>query len=135
MRNLMAGFLLIAGQAVAQDATRFSPVDVPAHTYDGGWDHFVGGGLAVFDCNADARPDMVAAGGANPMILLRNTTSPGGAISFASDTPDSLALIGTTGAYPLDIDNDGTLALVVLRVGPDVVLRGLPVRTHAPCIR
>ena len=30
-----------------------------------------------------------------------------------------------TGAYPLDVDSDGHIDLVVLRVGEDVILRGL----------
>ena len=34
-------------------------------------------------------------------------------------------LTAVTGAYPLDIDSDGNTDLVVLRVGEDVVLRGL----------
>ncbi|WP_415404309.1 CRTAC1 family protein [Tateyamaria sp. SN3-11] len=125
MRNCLVASLLMTGQAWANDAPLFQPVDVPAHTYDGGWEHFVGGGLAVLDCDGDARPDLVAAGGSNPLMLLRNTSMPGGALSFEDATPDSLALTGTTGAYPLDIDNDGLLDLVILRVGPDAVLRGL----------
>jgi hypothetical protein len=35
-------------------------------------------------------------------------------------------LTGVTGAYPLDIDGDGWRDLFVLRVGPNVVLRGGP---------
>ncbi|MEM7720357.1 MAG: hypothetical protein AAF222_14255, partial [Pseudomonadota bacterium] len=33
------------------------------HVYRGDWEHFVGGGLAVFDCNGDQRPDLFVAGG------------------------------------------------------------------------
>lgn len=95
------------------------------HVYAGGWEHFVGGGVAVFDCNGDARPEIFAAGGENPARLFLNTTgAPGSPASFAlADLP---ALAGVTGAYPLDIDGDGMLDLAVLRVGPDMLLRGGP---------
>lgn len=94
--------------------------EVP-HVYDGGWEHFVGGGVAVFDCNGDARPDLFVAGGENPSRLMVNQTSEdGGSIEFASVA----AVTGVTGAYPLDIDSDGHLDLVVLRVGPDLILQG-----------
>lgn len=90
--------------------------------YGGEWEHFVGGGVAIFDCNADGRPDLFVAGGANPAQLLRNTSTPGGAVAFA---PIDLAeMTGVTGAYPLDIDGDGLLDLAVLRVGPDLFLQG-----------
>jgi hypothetical protein len=90
--------------------------------YGGEWEHFVGGGVAIFDCNADGRPDLFVAGGANPAQMLRNTSTPGGAVAFA---PIDLAeMMGVTGAYPLDIDGDGLLDLAVLRVGPDLFLQG-----------
>lgn len=115
---------VIACFGVAQADPLFEPVTVPGHSYDGGWEHFVGGGLAVLDCNGDARPDLVAAGGSNPAILLRNESGADGMIRFADTTPPALRITGTTGAYPLDIDNDGVLDLVLLRVGADLVLQG-----------
>ncbi|WP_299550962.1 CRTAC1 family protein [uncultured Tateyamaria sp.] len=121
-RGAVAALLLCASQPLAADDVRFVPVDVPPHVYDGGWEHFVGGGLAVLDCNGDARPDLVAAGGTNPLLLLRNTSKD--RITFEPVADSALSLIGTTGVYPMDIDNDGHLDLVVLRVGPDVILRG-----------
>ena len=125
MRSALLCAIPLIAQAALADAPRFEPVAVPHHTYDGGWEHFVGGGLAVLDCNGDARPDLVAAGGSNPPILLRNTSEVGGMVSFEDATPAELRLTATTGAYPLDFDNDGLLDLVVLRVGPDVLLKGV----------
>lgn len=110
----------LAGDPVFRDLSRDLPVE---HVYAGGWEHFVGGGVAVFDCNGDDRPDMVAAGGTSPMRLFVNRSEPGGSIAFTEGT--GLApLTGVTGAYPLDIDSDGWQDLVVLRVGPNAVLKG-----------
>ena len=102
-----------------------------AHVYDGGWEHFVGGGVASFDCNGDDLPELYAAGGANPAMLLRNTSTPG-TLAFADETPEGLALTGVTGAYPLDIDGDGHLDLVILRVGENRVMKGGPDCEFAP---
>ncbi|MDE0307538.1 MAG: CRTAC1 family protein [Albidovulum sp.] len=95
------------------------------HTYDGGWEHFVGGGLALLDCDADGFPDLYVAGGANPAALFRNTTrQPESSLAFEASEDRELALTGVTGAYPLDIDGDGILDLFVLRVGGNAVFRG-----------
>ena len=56
----------------------FDPVDIPHHVYDGGWEYYVGGGMAVFDCDQDHMPDMFAAGGANKATLLRNVSTRSG---------------------------------------------------------
>ncbi len=109
---------------------RFQPIPIDEHVYAGGWEHFVGGGVAVLDCNGDALPELYAAGGANPGQLFLNTTQ--GALSFSLSTPAELALTGVTGAYPLDIDSDGQTDLAVLRVGPDQLLRGLGDCRFAP---
>lgn len=124
--KLLIPALLFALPAGAEPVFRDQAAGLPVrHIYDGGWEHFVGGGVAVFDCNGDTWPDLFAAGGENPARLFVNTTGGSGApITFAQgSTPE---ILGTTGAYPLDIDGDGVLDLVVLRVGPDTLLRGGP---------
>ncbi len=105
---------------------RFEPVAVPEHIYSGGWEHYVGGGIATFDCDGDRLPDFYAAGGSAPAILLRNRTKPGGPLRFEAATPEALHLTGVTGAYPLDIDSDAHPDLAVLRVGQNLLLRGGP---------
>ncbi|NNF73400.1 MAG: CRTAC1 family protein [Rhodobacteraceae bacterium] len=117
--------LFVATAATADPAFIDRAGGLPApHVYDGGWEHFVGGGVAVFDCNDDARPDMLVAGGENPVKLYINTTqNPGDPITFA---PGALPpLTGVTGAYPIDIDSDGALDIALLRVGPNFTLRGI----------
>ncbi|THD85894.1 CRTAC1 family protein [Aliigemmobacter aestuarii] len=94
-----------------------------AHAYTGEWDHYVGGGVAVLDCNGDALPDLFAAGGASPARLFVNRTAPGGDIAFAAagEFADHV-----TGAWPLDIDGDGWMDLAVMRLGANQVLKGGP---------
>ncbi|WP_170414714.1 CRTAC1 family protein [Ruegeria arenilitoris] len=101
---------------------QFTNVDVPKHVYDGGWEHFVGGGVAVFDCNGDSLPELFLAGGSNRSQLFINTSKE--QIAFQAKTPEDLSLAGVTGAYPLDVDSDGIVDLAILRVGPDLLLRG-----------
>lgn len=90
--------------------------------YDGGWNHFVGGGLAVFDCDGDRLPDVFSAGGTNPARLFVNASVPGGDIAF--NLAEFPALTGTIGAYPIDVDSDGHLDLVVLRHGENLLFQG-----------
>ncbi|MGB8812703.1 MAG: CRTAC1 family protein [Paracoccaceae bacterium] len=92
--------------------------------YTGEWEYIVGGGVAAFDCNADDRADMLLAGGTSPATFYRNQSPVGGALSFVA-APSGLELDKVTGAYPLDIDSDGITDLVVMRVGENVVMRGL----------
>ncbi len=95
-----------------------------SHVYDGGWEFFVGGGVAVFDCNGDGRPDLFFAGGSNPSVLYRNESTIGGPLRFVRQENSGVELTGVIGAYPLDIDGDGVIDLVVLRVGGNVLFRG-----------
>ena len=128
MRSVVA-WLALATAASAGPS--FEPVEVPEHVYSGGWEHFVGGGLAVFDCSGDGLPELYAAGGAAPATLFLNRSDDGG-ISFEAATPPELAVTGVTGAYPLDIDSDGVLDLAVLRVGENLLLKGAPDCHFAP---
>jgi enediyne biosynthesis protein E4 len=95
------------------------------HVYDGDFDFFVGGGVAVLDCDGDTRPDLFLAGGSNPATLVRNRSRAGGGLSFERVPSPVTDLTAVTGAYPLDLDDDGHLDLVVLRHGENVVLRGV----------
>ncbi|XDA96846.1 CRTAC1 family protein [Sulfitobacter sp. LCG007] len=104
----------VSAQVAFEDVSR----NLPEHVYLGGWEHFVGGGVAVFDCNGDALPDMLAAGGESPAILLVNE----GEMRFSpAPLPE---MDHTTGAYPLDVDGDGNIDLMVLRLGENMLLRG-----------
>jgi hypothetical protein len=95
------------------------------HTYGGGDAFSVGGGVAVFDCNGDGKPEIYLAGGSNPAALYRNESSAGGALRFVALHDPVTDLSDVTGAYPVDIDGDGNVDLAVLRVGENVLLRGL----------
>ncbi len=95
------------------------------HTYSGGFDYFVGGGVAAFDCNADERPELYLAGGEDPAALFRNRSRTGKSLRFERVEDEATDLTSVTGAYPLDIDSDGNVDLVVLRHGQNVLLRGL----------
>ncbi len=123
MFRVVAVTSLLAAPIHAQ-APKFVPVDVPVHEYNGGWEHFVGGGVAVFDCNDDDLPDLYAAGGANAAMLLRNISTPQGDVAFVDATPDLLALTSVIGAYPINLNNDAHMDLIILRVGPNIVRLG-----------
>ncbi len=121
--ELMAVMALLAALPCYAEP-RFTPVSVPEHVYDGGWQHYIGGGLASFDCNSDGLSELFAAGGENQSTLLVNRSEAAGAIMFEENTPENLQLRGVIGAYPLDIDGDGKLDLVILRAGENLLMKG-----------
>jgi hypothetical protein len=95
------------------------------HVYEGEFTYFVGGGVASFDCDDDGRPDLYFAGGSNPAALYRNESRAGGELRFVA-VPDPVTdLPKVVGAYPVDIDGDDRIDLAVLRLGEDVLLRGV----------
>ena len=104
------------------DETTSAGID---QTYAGAAAAATGGGVAVFDCNGDGKPDIYMAGGTSPAVLYRNDSPIGGALSFTAVHDPATDLTAVTGAYPIDIDSDGIADLVVLRAGGNVVLRGL----------
>jgi hypothetical protein len=96
-----------------------------AHTYQGGFDYAVGGGVAIFDCDGNGKPDLYLAGGEQPAALYRNESPVGGSLRFAPVHDTAAAVRGVNGAYPLDVDGDGMVDLAVLRNGENLLLRGL----------
>jgi len=122
-------FLLTVVSGTAVGATPPRMIEETAgsgisHQYTGGWAFFVGGGVAVFDCNADGYPDVFLAGGSSASALYVNASSRGGVLSFRQSTDPVTDMTDVTGAYPLDIDGDGQMDIAVLRQGKNVLLRG-----------
>jgi hypothetical protein len=122
------GLILRLAPAVALGAPHFVEETAGAgldHVYDGGFEYATGGGVAVFDCNGDGKPDLYLAGGSNSAALYRNDGPVGGALRFTRLPGPATDLTRVNGAYPIDIDGDGILDLVLLRNGENVLLRGL----------
>ena len=129
LRLTLAALLASVGPALAADApavpafveeTKSSGID---STYTGEWQYMVGGGAAAFDCNGDGFEDVLIAGGEKAATFYVNTSSRGGALSFRTQQ-SGLEVDAMTGAYPLDIDGDGIMDVVVLRVGENIVMKG-----------
>lgn len=93
-----------------------------SHEYTGDWHHFVGGGVAIMDCNTDNYPDIFVAGGENPARLFVNEISEQ---NWAFSQADFPIIQGVTGAYPLDFNNDAIPDLFVLRVGENYLFQGM----------
>ena len=119
----------LAGPAVAADmppVPSFTEETASAgidSTYTGEWEYMVGGGAAAFDCSGDGFPDLFLAAGEGKSGLWRNASARGGALRFEK-VESGLELDHVTGAYPVDIDSDGIMDLVVLRVGENLVMKG-----------
>jgi enediyne biosynthesis protein E4 len=127
IRARMLMLMLCAAPVGAQTVPQFVEETAPsglAHQFTGEWEFMVGGGVAAFDCNGDTLPDLAVSGGTAPAALFVNQSAPGGALAFAP-TDSGIEMAGVTGAYPIDIDSDGITDLVLLRVGENVVMRGL----------
>jgi enediyne biosynthesis protein E4 len=123
--------IALAIPTVAQEANPIIPsfkeitkTSGVASTYSGDYFFMVGGGAATFDCNKDGSPDLYTAGGESRASFFRNTSKRGGAITFKKQK-SGLEFDKVTGAYPLDVDADGNIDLIVLRVGENKIMRGL----------
>ena len=92
--------------------------------FEGQDEFMVGGGVAVFDCDNDGLPEIYVTGGQNKAKFYRNKSTRGGPIKLQEER-SGLELTLATGAYPIDIDGDGNIDLVVLRVGEVEVFKGL----------
>ena len=127
-RTLITTGPLSPARPVALDAPHFVDEATGAgvdHTYGGDYPYVVGGGVATFDCDDDGAPDLYLAGGAEPAALYRNRSELGGALRFERVAVPLTDMSGVSGAYPIDIDGDRHTDLAVLRLGEDVILRGL----------
>ena len=115
-----------AEDPAASSAPRFvEEVGAIDHRYAGDFQYFVGGGVAVFDCDDDGRSELYFAGGSEPAALYHNDSASGGPLRFTVVPSTVTDLTAVTGAYPIAIDDDEHVDLMVLRVGEDVILRGL----------
>jgi hypothetical protein len=92
--------------------------------FEGQDEFMVGGGVAVFDCDGDGLPEIYVTAGVNKAKFYRNKSTRGGPVKLKEER-SGLELTNATGAYPIDIDGDGNIDLVVLRVGEVEVFRGL----------
>ncbi len=127
--------VLAAGEPAASPVPTFVEQTRTAgiqHTYDGDFEYFVGGGVAVLDCDDDGKQDLYLAGGSRPAALYRNVSPVGGDLRFEHVTSASTDVRQVTGAYPLDVDGDGVDDLAVLRVGSNLLLRGTGDCTFEP---
>jgi len=136
MRLAAAGLAIALGCAMSAAAfAEENPPLVPSFVeetasagidsvYKGEWQYMVGGGAASFDCNDDGYPELLLAGGEQPAKFYRNASQKGGVLKFVAEQ-SGLELDKVSGAYPLDIDGDGITDIVLLRVGENVVMRGL----------
>ena len=120
--------VLVSAPVLAAEVPSYVPETETSgieHIYEGGFVYMAGAGLAAFDCDADGLPELFFAGGGPAAKFYRNVSEAGGPLRFRQDASAGLTLTSVTGAYPLDIDGDGVTDLAVLRVGENVLMRGL----------
>jgi hypothetical protein len=103
------------------DETASSGID---SVFSGEWEYMAGGGVAAFDCSGDGFPDLLFAGGEAKAKFYRNESKVAGPLLF-KHVESGLELEHVTGAYPVDIDSDGNTDVALLRVGENVLMRGL----------
>ena len=127
MRGLALGLALLwPATAAAIDPPKFVDEAAKAgidHRYTGGWEFFVGGGVAAFDCDGDLDTDLAFAGGSSPTALFRNVGETAGPLRF--EPVAGLEIDAVSGIYALDLTSDGIQDLVLLRVGENLILEGL----------
>lgn len=128
--TLMAS-LLICLPAISDDALPAFPHFVEEtdtaglqSRFEGEDEYMVGGGLALFDCDDDGLPEIYVTAGIHRATFYRNRSAPGGPLRL-QEARAGLEANGAIGAYPLDVDSDGNMDLVVLRVGEVQIHRGL----------
>jgi hypothetical protein len=93
-------------------------------TYDGDYFFMVGGGRRSSTATGDRKPDVYVPAGRAPGLALAQRQRHGRRAEVRASFESGLELENVTGAYPLDIDGDGVMDLVLLRVGENVVMRG-----------
>lgn len=123
---LTSAYLL--GRPATAAAPRFVDETVASgvtQRYDGPDLFQVGGGVAVLDCDGNGLPDLYLAGGERPAAVFRNRSATAGPLRFDRVSSATTDLEDVNGAYPIDLDGDGLVDLVVLRIGENVLLRGL----------
>lgn len=129
MRIFVLVSVLFAGPALAQSPVIpiFAEETATAgitHEFTGEWQYMVGGGVAAFDCNDDGRQDLALAGGTAAAALFGNDSVTAGPLRFVRRT-SGIERDGVTGLWPLDVDGDGITDLAMLRVGENLLMRGL----------
>ncbi len=130
---VVAGAWVVVGRRGATPTVALGPPRYVDETTTAGVDHmyggrdrsFIGGGVAVLDCDDDRLPDLYLAGGAEPAALYRNTSRSGAQLGFTMVPGVAGSRAGVMGAYPLDIDGDGRVDLAVLRNDGATLLRGV----------
>lgn len=129
LRGLILAALTLAAPALADDVVVPQFIEETAasgllSTYQGEWDYMVGGGVAAFDCSGDRLPELFLAGGSGASSLFLNRSAVAGPLKFEMRVA-GVEVEGATGAYPLDVDGDGIIDLAILRVGENLLMRGL----------